>query len=259
MKIATWSIVNNEEDFIEYIIDYHMQFVDGMYISDNGSTDNTWDILLSAKKKYKDKLFIEKYPIKYTPEYNLPWEEMKNPFDEVTVRNDAIKRCKEIFSPDWLIQLDGDELFLPSTVDVIKRYPNALSISHSTLNPVGDISTHPTEKRFGMILIDPHARIWNTKYQINYMRNKAFQNKTYHCIPVLASNSRHLFENAGNQFVNDKIHLHLHWLYGRKLFEFYKQKGITDRNEMKQQTNQFYNLLPQEIKDYREVWFNKKI
>ena len=90
MKIVTWSIVNNEIDFIADVIDYHLLWVDAMYVLDTGSTDGTLEVL-RHKAKDNSKLIVEEYHTKYHPEYEVPWEEMKNPFPEVDVRNFAIK------------------------------------------------------------------------------------------------------------------------------------------------------------------------
>lgn len=256
MKIVTWSIVNNEIDFIADVIDYHIRWLDAMYVLDTGSTDGTLDILKNKALQYGSKIHIEEYHTKYIPEYNVPWEEMKNPFPEVDVRNYAIKRCKEIFKPDWLIQLDGDEIFLENVVDVIKKTNSrTVAINHSTINPVADLKTHRKEFRFGHHFYDPHSRIWNTKYNIEYIRNNNLKDKQFHCNPSVAGWNKHLFETPGTIWVKDNFHFHLHWMYGKKVESFFKKKGI-GKSQMidKIPMNEFSGFVPPVFIQRRKVW-----
>lgn len=52
-KLSLWSFttVKDEEDIIESFVRYHMNFLDGMVISDNLSNDNTLSILKRLKKE----------------------------------------------------------------------------------------------------------------------------------------------------------------------------------------------------------------
>jgi glycosyltransferase involved in cell wall biosynthesis len=256
MKIVTWSIVNNEIDYIKNILEYHLPWIDGMYILDTGSIDGTWEVLEEYTKN-NSKLIIEKYHTTYTPQYELSWEQMSNPFPEVEVRNYAIQRTKILLTPDWLLQLDGDEIFLSEVKNVILAHSNAAFISHSTLNPVCDTSTHRVEHRFGMKLYDPHSRVWNCKYNIEYIKNKSIKDKEYHCIPSIKGWNRHLFESPGNVWVKDNFHFHLHWLYGRKMEMFLKQTSpFSTREDILKNypINEFGNLLPQIFIKNREIW-----
>lgn len=251
MSIVTWSIINNEIDFIKEIIEYHLSFVDGMYILETGSTDGTLEYL---KNLNHPKVVVEEYPIKYSTEYHLAWEEMKQPFPERDVRNYAINRAREAFKPDWLIQLDGDEVFLAETKKIIDKVNPCLSISHSTLNPVGDPTTHRKEFRKGYHLYDPHCRIWNCQYQIEYILNPAFHGKKqYHCIPSLAERGRHIFHEYGNLFVPDNIHFHLHWLYGRKLDSFFPGRSRSEIAALLP-VNEFFDLLPEPFQNKRKEY-----
>lgn len=255
MKIVTWSIVNNEIDYIFNVVDHHLPWIDQMYVLDTGSTDGTLEVLQSMAKT-TSKLIIEEYHTKYIPEYNIPWEHMKNPFPEVEVRNHAIHRCKELCKPDWMIQLDGDEIFLDTVKLSIESNSRAVALNHSTINPACDLQGHRKEFRFGYNFLDPHSRVWNAKYAIEYMRNEKIKTKQFHCNPTIKGWNKHLFETPGTVWVKDNFHLHLHWLYGKKVEGFFQQKGIITKNQIVEKVplNEFSKLLPKNFLQKRKAW-----
>lgn len=255
MKIVTWSIINNEIDFIADIIDHHLKCVDYIYVLDTGSTDGTLEYLQN-KTKTTPNLIVEEYNIKYTPEYDVPWEQMKNPFPEVEVRNYAICRCKELCNPDWMIQLDGDEIFLETVRNSIYLFPNAVALNHSTINPACDLKTHRKEFRFGHNFLDPHSRVWNAKYAIEYIKSPKWNGKQYHCIPSVKGWNKHLFEIPGTVWVKENFHLHLHWVYGKKIENFFRKSGTVNKTEIikKVPLNEFSNLLPKNFLQKRKSW-----
>lgn len=257
-KIITWSIINNEKSFIKDLIEYHLQWVDGMYFLDNGSNDGTLEIIKDYASQ-DSRIFLEEYPIKYTTQYELSWHEMSDPFPEVDVRNYALQAVEKL-SFDWLIQLDGDEIFTPETRDIIYNNSMATCIGHSTINPVCKLQEHPTEMRGGYNLYDPHVRIWRANQGLGYIANPNFSGKQYHCIPVNFKNKIHLFHHPMVKFTDAPIHFHLHWMYGNKLDNFYNKKGITDRREiLKDQSLHEYSVhLPTIFWQRRNEWLMEK-
>lgn len=244
--IVTWSIVNNEMDYIKDVINHHIDFVDGMYILDTGSIDGTLEYLKSLNNS---KIIVEEYFEKYTPQYNKAWEKMSNPFPEVEVRNYAINRAKEILKPEWLIQLDGDEIFLPEVIDII-RSTNLSIIGHSTINPMEKLENHSIERRQNHIVYDPHARIWKSDFDVKYIRNPELKGAQYHCIP--SYNGRHVYHCGNIRFVSNNIHFHLHWMYGKKVDLFFNK----DRKEIAkiQKQNKLSNLVPSIFWQRRKEW-----
>jgi glycosyltransferase involved in cell wall biosynthesis len=234
--IKIWSIINNEMDYLKEIVPFHLEWVDSMYFLDTGSTDGSFEYLQEFATKDK-RVIVEKYHISYVPDHSVEWREMKNPFPEVEVRNYALNQIEKLTQPnDWLIQLDGDEIFLPKTKKVIEQSKKSI-ISHSTINPVEDVNKHPIEIRSGLTLYDPHARIWKKSAGVRYMQNPAMKGKQFHCIP--AKEGRHVYHSALNEFTDEIFHFHLHWMYGKKVNAYYAKLGITDRKEiwLKQKTN----------------------
>lgn len=270
--IITWTILNNEFDYLPDILDYHASWVDRMYFLDTGSDDGSWEFLQS---KASDQIIVERYHTLYQTEYSKDWHEMSAPFPEVEVRNYAISQAEKLEGVEgsknrsWLIQLDGDEVFLSKTKEIIEDNPSATVISHSTINPVCPLSEHPMEKRRGLTVYDPHARIWRAGKGYKYIKNPAFHGAQYHCIPVAPKTSRggesfekgskvHLYSEPGNIWTDQILHYHLHWLYGKKVDQYFAKKGITDRNEIvKTQTvNQYGVGLPAKFWQNRNRWIN---
>lgn len=272
MQLTTWSIVNNEIDFLPLVISYTLKFVDNLYILDTGSNDGSWEYLQDLTRLFNN-IHVEKYHQIFIPQYDCDWKEMSNPFPEVEVRNYALQRTKEIFpQTDWLIQLDGDEVFLAQeTRSLIEKYhqdSQVSSITLSTINPVCELKFHPIEcrsqliknksyKNDNIILYDPHARIWRKDSSINYCQNPEIKDqKQYHCIPVV--NNKHVYYNSANIFLEDKVHFHLHWLYGKKIESYYYRKNITKKEEMiaNQYNNDYSSLLPQQFYNKRQEWLS---
>lgn len=252
-KIISWSIVNNEIDYLPDIIPFHFQFFDLMYFLDTGSNDGTFEFLNDYAKK-DSRLIVEKYHTSYFPDHSVEWRDMKNPFPEVDVRNYALQRVEKLNS-DWLVQLDGDEIFLPKVRLIIENTKKSI-ISHSTINPVEDLNKHPIEIRSGLTLYDPHARIWKRTAGVRYMQNPAMKGAQFHCIPV--KESRHVYHSALNEFTDEIFHFHLHWMYGKKINKFYEKQGMTDRKEiwLKQKLNKFGGLVPKVFWQRRKEWLD---
>lgn len=248
--IASWTILNNEIDFLPDILEHHLPWLDFMYFLDTGSTDGSLEFL-RLQAENNPKIIVQEYHTKFTPQYDKKWEEMSNPFPEVEVRNYALEQVEKL-GCEWLIQLDGDEVFLSSTREIIERNLQYSIFGHSTINPVEELKKHPIERRHGNILYDPHARIWKSNLKIRYQNNPAFKSKQYHCIPIL--NGKHIYHSPKIKFFSELIHFHLHWLYGKKVERFYS--SLSPLEIAQKQTNPDYwkDKLPEFIYKQRESW-----
>src|SRR6188768_73791 len=129
MRIITWSIINNEITFLPDLIDFHLSFVDQMYFLDTGSTDGSLQYLLERSKQ-DTRIVVEVYHTRYSTRYDLDWLELD--FPEVEVRNYALEQVERL-KADWLIQLDGDEIYLPETKQIIEQSSAYSVIGHSTI------------------------------------------------------------------------------------------------------------------------------
>jgi hypothetical protein len=87
-------MVKNEMDIIESFIRYNLNIVDGMIILDNGSTDNTLNII----KKLKD----EGLPVFYIEDEDLKYAQDKK-------MTNLLKIAVDKFDADIILPLDVDE------------------------------------------------------------------------------------------------------------------------------------------------------
>ncbi len=258
MKIVSWSIVLDEISFIKDLVEYHLPFLDGMYFLDTGSTDGTLEYLQGLAKE-NSKIIVEEYHTKFKSQYNVEWEKTDDSFPESEVRNHAIQRCEELLKPDWLIQIDGDEVFLmPQTVKLIEKYKDKDCISISTINSFEYLDKHPIEMRNGIKMWDPHCRVWKSGKGFRYEKNPRVQ-AAYHCIPCF--NGKHLYHHPNNVFDGKILMFHLHWAYGKKVEKFFANRGITNKQDIvKTQTiNEFGLFLPKCFWDKRKAWINGEI
>ena len=93
-KIWSFTTVKDEEDIIESFVRYNMNIFDGMVISDNGSNDNTLNILEKLKKEgYNIDILVD------NSQY----------FDQVIKRNDLLNHTMKKHNPDFVFPLDADE------------------------------------------------------------------------------------------------------------------------------------------------------
>ncbi|NMM99120.1 glycosyltransferase family 2 protein [Bifidobacterium olomucense] len=94
MNIVSFTMVNNESEIIESFIRYNYNFVDRMFIIDNGCTDNTINILR--------KLINEGYNITI-------YDESLSAYDQFRLDNKYLNKIIDEYSPDMILPLDADE------------------------------------------------------------------------------------------------------------------------------------------------------
>ncbi|MBZ2167090.1 glycosyltransferase family 2 protein [Methanobacterium sp. VT] len=97
--IFSISMVKNEMDIIESFVRYNVNYLDGMIILDNGSTDSTLKILESLKN--------EGLPI-------FVLEDDTRDFDKILKMNQLLHKAVEEFNADIIVPLDADEFMLSS-------------------------------------------------------------------------------------------------------------------------------------------------
>lgn len=97
MKIVSFTMVNNESEIIESFIRYNYNFLDEMYIIDNGCTDNTIRILQN--------LINEGYKI-------VIYDESLEAYNQFRLDNKYLNRITVESNPDIIIPLDADEFII---------------------------------------------------------------------------------------------------------------------------------------------------
>lgn len=91
------SMVKNEADIIESFVRYHLNIFDGLVILDNGSTDNTVNIL--------ERLTAEGIPLHVVRDSTMEYDQS----DKTT---NLMYRTFEQFDPDIVVPLDADEFLI---------------------------------------------------------------------------------------------------------------------------------------------------
>lgn len=110
-KIFSISMVKNEMDIIESFVRYNVNYLDGMIILDNCSTDSTFKILQSLKNEGLPIFIIE---------------DDSNDFDKVSKINQLLLRAVNEFNADIIVPLDADEFLLSSTGGNPRKYLETL-------------------------------------------------------------------------------------------------------------------------------------
>ena len=106
MKIVSFTMVNNESEIIESFIRYNFNFLDEMYIIDNGCTDNTILILQN--------LINEGYKI-------VIYDESLEAYDQFRLDNKYLNKIIDESNPDIIIPLDADEFIISDNKDPRKE------------------------------------------------------------------------------------------------------------------------------------------
>jgi glycosyltransferase involved in cell wall biosynthesis len=99
IRIIGILLVRNEDIFIERIVSNIIDFCDEIIVADNNSTDRTADVVMSMRKKNpKIKYYFITHPAQ---------------------SHELIVRYAD--SPTWIFAVDGDELYDPRGLDILRR------------------------------------------------------------------------------------------------------------------------------------------
>jgi glycosyltransferase involved in cell wall biosynthesis len=214
MKNSVWIVTRDDEFYIDMAIKSVIDYVDGVYVLDTGSKDNTFSKIFALQRSSPTPIVYEHKdfggPVRFSPEYR-----------EAEARNHAMKRCTELFKSDWLIQLDSDEAYNEKFFEVLRNVQqgDGNALGHSTL-----LLTAPTFLSWnksdlsmwaGIELHDPHVRAWRSDIGIQW-ENRAGQ----HVIPRAPGRPDYL-ETLRRVVTPEYVHFHLHRSFGPKCIATY--------------------------------------
>jgi hypothetical protein len=135
-KITMVILVKNEEDIIEKNIRFHSKIgVDNFVVMDNNSEDCTRDILNKLAQEIEITVIDE-----------------KGPYAQSRFMTKLNKIAKKKYSPDWIINNDADEFWIPKNGNL-----------KETLNFKGGILQVP---RSNMILHESINNWWESEYRV---------------------------------------------------------------------------------------------
>ena len=105
MKIFAISVVKNEADIIKHNLLEATKWADKIFVLDNGSTDDTWEIVNSIKS---DRI--------------VPWKKENKDFYD-GIRGEVYNEFKHLASDGdwWCFRLDADEFYADNPVDFLNK------------------------------------------------------------------------------------------------------------------------------------------
>ncbi len=238
MKYAVWIVVRDDVFYIDMAIKSVLPYVDGIFILDTGSTDGTIELIESFKDP---KIVLEKIKHDFLrPEPDSgrdsgathPWwrydETKKGNSLEAECRTYAWRKCKEIFNPYWILQLDADEVYTPLLFKLLPQYDkDALfkkgiyAIKIATDRFITSTQLAMDTKLFPPGFHDPHERIWNPDLDVQWFKPGKW---TEHVVPRLINGQPLNFV-----WMSGLVHIHLHRVFGPKSEIFWqvsKQPGV---------------------------------
>jgi len=121
IRLSMVILVKNEEDIISDNIKFHSRMgVDNFVVMDNNSTDNTRDILSELQKDYEITIIDE-----------------KGDYQQSKFMTKLVYTAKKKYKPDWVINNDADEFWVPNNRSSLKSYLNfkasVLSVHRSNM------------------------------------------------------------------------------------------------------------------------------
>ena len=193
-------VVRDEEFYIDMCLESILPYIDKVYILDTGSADSTVEIIKSYSYKYHNIVLEEKY---FGGKYSFD-----SGYKELEARNYALSKAKELFSPDWIICMDADEVYNDKFWDyfnlAIKE--NKFSICHGTELLSSSTTLYKSKDSVSIVqgheMFDTHSRVWNNK-----IRDVKWHE------PVGA----HVTLGLSGEFaIQEPVHFHLHRTFGPK-------------------------------------------
>lgn len=142
MKIFGICLVKNEADIIGYTLQKHCEWADKVFVYDNGSTDDTWDII---NKLAKNNTKI------------VPFKQEAKPFRD-SLRAEVFNEYKHLASDGdwWCVRCDSDEFYIDSPktfLKTISKFQHVVSSIHYEYRlTMEDAETLQFNKPIGQII-----------------------------------------------------------------------------------------------------------
>ena len=234
MNIVAWLVVRDDAYYVGMAIKSIVSYVDALYVQDQNSKDKTLDVILEN---------VGKTPI-WVDRVDTGLPRFDKNYNEPLYRSLAIARCEAQFKPEFLLQLDADEIYTSHFFERLKHLPEGVNgVRHATerfITPIArSQSPHALQNVDGKLYYDPHTRFWRAGRGVRYIKNPTVEGYL-HCI--LNSEPNPIF------WIPGLCHIHLHRSFGPKAFDWWKQGGDI-----------FEETKPFNPKRQAPKWFNSEL
>lgn len=219
MNLVACIVLKSEDGIDEYYIDIAIRslvpYVSGIYIQDQGCTDDTIKVIQNIKTSVP--IFIEEELT------NLP--RFSAGYNECLYRNKAIERCEQLFRPEWIVQNDADDFFTNYfferflEMDSKGELAGAKSIYYATERFIapGFKSGYRGDmvEMGGQYFHDGHNKVWRADAKPRYpvTDGGAFHHALTDLYPAIVMSP------------NEVCNIHLHRSFGPKAFNYWRSEG----------------------------------
>ena len=219
LRIAAFMCIKNDAYYVQMALQSIIPYVDGVYIQDQMSDDGTYEAIMDMKS---DRIRVDRVDTGIA-------ERFADHYDEPYYRSMAVNQCEEIFNPDFILKIDGDEIFTPYFFEMLGLINmggiNGVKVSGDRFISPTHRSVHPTAIEMspgGIPFVDPHIQLWRAKRGYNYIANPSFTR--FH--PILMPVPAPLI------WLDGICNVHLHRLFGPKALAFWSEgTDVIDRTK----------------------------
>ena len=210
---AAWMVVKDEEFYVDMALQSIVDYVDGIAILDTGSRDNTLAIIKEFEEKYPKKITLIEKDFGANPDFRFGKD-----YKEADARNYAMDIAIGFYNPEWMVQIDSDEVYSPRFFELIDETTGDC-LGHSTDLPTStsttSFSSADCSNWNGHKLFDPHVRAWATSLNAHWMSRVGS-----HVFPFVPGIGGYL--DTPNRFITEEhVHFHLHRAFGPKCIGTY--------------------------------------
>ena len=248
MDITAWMVIKDDEYYVDMAVKAILPYVSAIYVQDQKSKDNSVDIIGESVAN-RIPYWIETVDTgleRFDPTYNEPH-----------YRNLALKRAKELFKSDWLLQFDADDYYTPYFFKRLKEledsgelapYNSIRQSSERFVTPeyraqrgANSLGIHQIIN--GEAFLDPHTRLWRSNLGCEYVENPAFKDSEMHFLHCVLHP-----EPMPMYWLSGMCVIHLHRMFGPKAWAFWEEGGdkfdkITPFNPRRLAPKWFYDMV----------------
>jgi glycosyltransferase involved in cell wall biosynthesis len=232
MKIYGICLIKNEEDIIEYCLAQTSKWADKIIVYDNGSTDDTWGIVIELSK-VNNKI--------------IPWKQERKPYHD-GLRGEAYNAFKhELKKGDWWAIIDADEFYIEEPRKFLNEVPwyyhKVKTISYEYLVTHEDADEYEFQNHFPEDL--PLLKYYKPQA---YSENRFMRHRD-----GIKWNPEERMKWPKYSGVTYPVHIPI------KHYQYRSPQHIQKRIEIrKKATNEGYNYFKRDLKkDWREILISR--